>query len=375
MLKVLTIFGTRPEAIKLAPVLVAFSKQSDLIESRICITAQHREMLDEMLNFFDIVPHIDLNAMNHNQSLSDLSASLVPLIDSVFKEEKPDFALVQGDTTTAMLTAMVAYYNKVPVGHIEAGLRTYDRYNPFPEEINRRMISTLSTIHFAPTQRALKSLQREGFDEKTIFLTGNTIVDALMSIKARLNENYVSSLPIPQSSEKKLLLVTAHRRENFGLPLRNICKALKTIATLCHEIEIFYPVHPNPNVKEVVFDILSSVANIHLLPPLSYLEFVYLLSKCSLVLTDSGGVQEEAPAFSKPILVLRKITERPELVENGLGKVIGTDPDDIVMNVQKSVQNLDQYPKISSGRNPFGDGKASMRICNIIRNFFVPQSN
>jgi len=369
--KILTIFGTRPETIKLAPVLLELSQYTGQLDSRICITAQHREMLDDMLTLFGINPHIDLNAMNANQSLSDLSARLIPLLDTVIKQEHPDLVLVQGDTTSAMLTALVSYYNKVPVGHIEAGLRTLDRYHPFPEEINRRMISALSMLHFAPTKRAVQALNREGFDQNSIFYTGNTIVDALKLIQKRFLQGDLPPMPIPLVSEKRMILVTAHRRENFGEPLQDICKALRTIAGLFRDCEILFPVHPNPNVKGVVHDMLSDIPNIRLLPPLSYLDFIYLLSKCALVLTDSGGVQEEAPTFSKPVLVLRGVTERPELIESGLGEVVGTEPDRIVKKVKALLEGWHVDSKIPHCQNPFGDGKASERICHIIHDFLL----
>lgn len=364
MKKVICIFGTRPEAIKMAPVIRELEKYPTKFEVTICVTAQHREMLDQVLSHFDLKSHIDLNLMQENQGLDELTAKSIKLLSNIIRDVKPDLVLVQGDTTTAMAAALAGFYKKVPIGHIEAGLRTNNLHNPFPEEINRRIISILSTYNFAPTQKAKEALLKEGINKEAIFLTGNTIVDALNAIiKSKKDSNSLSS-----SDNKKIILVTAHRRESFGKPLENICYALKEIAEKNSDVEIIYPVHLNPNVRSVVYGILNNLKRIHLLSPLNYSEFICILNYCYLVLTDSGGIQEEAPVFGKPVLVLRNETERPEGIEANVAKLVGTDSDIIIKNVEMLLRNQHEYEKMSKATSIYGDGRASEKIVNIILN-------
>lgn len=371
MKKILVVFGTRPEAIKMAPVIKELKKYTSEFEPIVCVTAQHRQMLDQVLSLFEITPDIDLNLMEENQSLDSLTAKAIQMLTKTIKEVRPDLVLVQGDTTTGMASALASFYQRVPVGHIEAGLRTNDRYNPFPEEINRRVISVLSTYNFAPTKKAVESLLNEGICKESIFLTGNTIVDALQTIikkKKRIHFDF----PL---NRYKLILVTAHRRENFGRPLENICAALKEITRRNPDVEIVYPVHLNPNVKEVVYRMLCQEERIHLVPPVEYCELVYLLDRSYLVLTDSGGIQEEAPALGKPVLVLRKETERPEGVEASVAKVIGTDTERIINETELLLRNKEAYIKMARATNPYGDGYAAERIIEILhRHIFEPEN-
>ncbi len=366
MKKVICIFGTRPEAIKMASVIRELKKYPANCEVTICVTAQHREMLDQVLSIFDLKPDIDLNLMQENQSLDALTADSIESLSKVIGDVKPDLVLVQGDTTTAMVAALASFYKKVAIGHIEAGLRTNNMYNPFPEEINRRIISLLSTYNFAPTYKAKEALLKEGVNKETIFFTGNTIVDALNTIVNNdkgHNLKFLSSL-----SSKKLILVTAHRRENFGKPLENICYALKKIAEKNSDVEIIYPVHPNPNVKPIVYGILNNLDRIHLLPPLDYSEFIWILSHCYLALTDSGGIQEEAPVLGKPVLVLRNETERPEGIEANVAKLVGTKPDVIIKNIEILLRNSHEYEKMAKATTLYGDGTASQKIVKILLN-------
>ncbi len=362
-MRVLSIFGTRPEAIKMAPVVKELEKHSNVIESVVCVTAQHREMLDQVISLFEIEPQIDLDLMEPNQTLASLTAKAVKRLTEVIVNSKPDVVLLQGDTTTAMLASLASFYQKVPVGHVEAGLRTYDRYSPFPEEINRRIISVVATYNFAPTRTAVDALIAEGFPEKSIFLTGNTVIDALlMTVKkdCELNLDFLDS-------NKKLILVTAHRRESFGKPFRNMCKALKEIAIRNSHIQIVYPVHLNPNVRGVVYETLSNQERFHLIEPLEYKKFVHLMNSSYIVLTDSGGIQEEAPALGKPVLVLRNITERPEAVEAGTAKVVGTDMEAIIGETEKLLYDENEYNRMSKSVSPYGDGRAAERIVEILQ--------
>jgi UDP-N-acetylglucosamine 2-epimerase (non-hydrolysing) len=362
MLKVLTVFGTRPEAIKLAPVIKELEKYPDEIKSVVCVTGQHREMLDQVLEIFGITPDIDLDLMEEDQTLEELTAKAFPEITKVIKNVYPDILLVQGDTTTAMLTALAAFYQKIKVGHVEAGLRTNDIYNPFPEEVNRRLISVVSSYNFAPTETAYKALANEGFKKDSIYITGNTVIDALlMTVKKKHKLN----LDIPVDN-RRIILVTAHRRESFGIPFENICNALKDIATQNENIEIIYPVHLNPNVQEPVDTILSDIKRVHLIEPLEYLDFVQLMNKSYLILTDSGGIQEEAPALGKPVLVMREKTERPEAVKVGIVKLVGTDTKKIVKETENLLKNKRMYERMSKAHNPYGDGKAAERIVKIL---------
>lgn len=364
MKKVICIFGTRPEAIKMAPVIRELKKYPTINEVTICVTAQHREMLDQVLSHFDLKSNIDLNIMQDDQSLDALTAKSITLLSRVITDVKPDLVLAQGDTTTAMTAALASFYKKVPIGHIEAGLRTNNLLNPFPEEMNRRIISILSTYNFAPTQKAKEALLKEGINKKTIFLTGNTIVDALHMILNYKKDSNLKFLSLLDS--KKLLLVTAHRRESFGKPLENICYALKKIAEKNSDVEIVYPVHLNPNVRVTVYGILNNVDRVHLCPPLDYSEFICLLSRSYLVLTDSGGIQEEAPVLGKPVLVLRNETERPEGIEANVAKLVGTDPDTIIKNTEMLLRDRHAYAKMSKSTSLYGDGRASEKIVNII---------
>lgn len=367
MKRIMVVFGTRPEAIKMAPVIKEFKRYAEEFEPIVCVTAQHRQMLDQVLSLFEIKPDVDLNLMKENQTLEFLTANTIQQITRVIIDLKPDLVLVQGDTTTAMVTALAAFYQKIPVGHIEAGLRTQDRYNPFPEEINRHLISILATYHFAPTQRAQEALLREGIPEETIFLTGNTVVDALRMI---IKKNYQGNFNFSSLNGHKLILVTAHRRESFGKPFENICLALKEISRRNSDVEMVYPVHLNPNVKNVVYKILSQKERIHLIPPLEYCELVHLLNNSYLILTDSGGIQEEAPALGKPVLVLRKETERPEGVEAGVAKLVGTNVKRIIRETELLLRNEEEYLKMAKAISPYGDGRAAERIVKILMKIF-----
>jgi UDP-N-acetylglucosamine 2-epimerase (non-hydrolysing) len=363
-MRILSIFGTRPEAIKMAPVIKELEKHDGSVESVICVTAQHREMLDQVLSLFDITPQFDLNIMEPNQSLPSLTAKLLTGLTDVINKAKPDVVLVQGDTTTAMVGSLVSFYHKVPVGHIEAGLRTYDRYNPFPEEINRKLITALTTYNFAPTQNAVNALMAEGIYKESIFLTGNTVIDALlMTVNKENNLNLGFKF-----TKRKIILVTAHRRENFGEPLTNICKALSEIARRNLDIDIVYPVHLNPNVRNIVFNMLSNESRIHLIEPLEYNDFCHLMKICHIVLTDSGGIQEEAPALGKPVLVLRNETERSDAVEAGCVKIVGSDKNTIINETERLLNDKFEYDKMSKAISPYGDGHAAERIVSVLLN-------
>lgn len=373
-IRVLCVFGTRPEAIKLAPVIQQLAKHSDCFEPRVCVTAQHREMLDQVLEVFKICPDVDLDLMRHNQTLPEFTARAVTAISEVLEREEPDWVLVQGDTTTVMSTALAAFYQQIPVGHVEAGLRTDDRYSPFPEEINRRLASVLATYHFAPTQRAQERLIAEGVDPN---LTGNTIVDALHQILDSPPSEYARRLfvdlnlsePILRGGEsisKKVVLVTAHRRESFGDPFESLCRGMRAIADRNEDVLVVYPVHLNPKVRDPVNRILSEHPRIHLIDPLSYEPFVRLMRQSYIILTDSGGIQEEASVLGKPVLVLRDTTERPEIVETGIGKLVGTDEHKILIEAELLLHNEDVYRAMSKNADLFGDGHAAERIVKIL---------
>jgi len=362
MTKVLCVFGTRPEAIKMAPIVKELEKFPERVSLVVCVTAQHREMLDQVLSLFDIVPHHDLNVMTNDQTLPELAADLLGKFSQVLDQEKPDLVLVQGDTTSAMVAGLASFYRGIPVGHVEAGLRTRDRYNPFPEEINRRLISVLATFHFAPTETAATALACEGLPQESIFVTGNTVIDALKMI---VNETRPLGLSIPLTTNR-VILVTAHRRENFGEPLKNICHALIELVQRNKDIEIVYPVHLNPNIQGPVYSILGGQQRVHLIPPPDYKDFVHLMAMSYLILTDSGGIQEEAPALGKPVLVMRKVTERPEAVSAGTVKLVGTDTDAIVANTELLLTDQDEYSRMSQAISPYGDGKAAERIVQIL---------
>ncbi len=359
--RVLVIFGTRPEVIKMAPVIKALEERSSLFHTIRCATAQHRQMLDQMLSIFNISPDIDLDIMEYDQTLHSLSAKVIVKVSNLIEKIKPDVTLVQGDTTTAMIAGLASFYNRVPVGHVEAGLRTDDRYNPFPEEINRRLLSSLTTFHFAPTESAVAALKREGFKDEDIYLTGNTVVDALMSIIDDGNGDI--SLPVKGD---RFILVTAHRRENFGKPIRSICSALKRIVKQNNGLEIVYPVHPNSNIYNPVRELLCGVEGIHLIEPVGYRQFVYMMKRAYLILTDSGGIQEEAPSLGKPVLIMRETTERPEAIEAGVARLVGTDDENITTEVTRLINDHEAYKSMAMARNPFGDGKAAERIVSIL---------
>ena len=358
-LRVLSVFGTRPEAVKMAPVVQQLAHTSG-VESLVCVTAQHREMLDQVLHLFGIQPDVDLNLMRPGQTLAGLSAAVFTHLDPVLAQFNPDWVLVQGDTTTVMTTALAAYYRRIRVGHVEAGLRTFDKWQPFPEEINRRVAGVVADLHFAPTERARQNLLREGIDDALIRVTGNPVIDALHWAAAQPAPPEVTAL-LDGLQGRRLLLVTAHRRENFGAPLENICAALKTLAAR-GDVEIVYPVHLNPRVQEPVYRLLADVPHITLLPPLDYLPLVHLMKQAYLVLTDSGGLQEEAPGFGKPVLVLRDVTERPEGVAAGTLRLVGTETEAIVAAATRLLDEPAAYEAMAKAVNPFGDGHAAEKI-------------
>jgi UDP-N-acetylglucosamine 2-epimerase len=366
-MKILTVFGTRPEAIKMAPVIKELEEYPDEIQSVVCVTAQHREMLDQVLSIFDVRPDYDLDVMLPNQTLSQLTANILTRLDPVIAQEQPDWMLVQGDTTTVMVAGLVAYYYRVRVGHVEAGLRTDDKWQPYPEEINRRLTDVLADLYFAPTERNRQNLLREGVSDEAIVVTGNTVIDALLMTVRRIRQEE-NGLQKWSSDGRRLILVTAHRRENFGQPLICICHALAEIAARYpSEVQLVYPVHPNPNVLGPVYEMLGNIPNITLTNPLSYYDFVRLMSEAHLILTDSGGLQEEAPSLGVPVLVLREVTERPEGVAAGVVKVVGTDKQAIVGEAVTLLENNSAYQHMSQGANPYGDGRASQRIVKAIR--------
>ncbi len=365
--RVLVVFGTRPEAIKMAPVIAELASRPADFEVVTCATSQHREMLDQTLRIFGIVPDIDLNLMQPNQTLSGLSSHILENIDPVLVEKEPNWVLVQGDTTTVMMTALAAQHRKIHVGHVEAGLRTYDRSNPFPEEMNRVVTDHVSDLLFAPTPKAKMNLLQEGIDPDKVEVTGNTGIDALLSVASRSWDPPPDSACFGLPRDKKWMVVTAHRRENHGKPLEDICSALRKIAEeRCGELEIFYPVHRNPNVLIPVQTMLADIPGITLLPTIDYQKMVYLLRNCTIVLTDSGGLQEECPSLKKPVLVLRETTERPEAVEAGAAKVVGTNPADIIAAVSQLLDNDDYYSSMQIENSPYGDGRAAIRIADML---------
>jgi UDP-N-acetylglucosamine 2-epimerase (non-hydrolysing) len=361
--KILCIVGTRPEVIKMAPVILALKKKS-WANIRILVTAQHRDLLDPMMKLFDLTADIDLNIMTPNQTLPELTSRLVTELDRLYTLEKPDLVIAQGDTTTTFTAALVSFYHKIPFAHVEAGLRTHDLYYPFPEEANRLLAGHLSTLHFAPTETAKKALLKENIAESKISVTGNTVIDSLhMMIKKNPTHE------ITLDKNKKLILVTAHRRENFGEPFLNICHALKKIADSVDGIQIVDPVHPNPNVHDIAYRELGNHPAIILTKPLDYLPFLALMNECYCVLTDSGGIQEEAPALAKPVLVLRDETERPEAVEAGVVKLVGTNPEVIIAETKKLLTDKNYYKNMAKGVSPYGDGHAASRIVSILYDY------
>jgi len=367
--KIITIFGTRPEAIKMAPLVKELEKREE-IESKVCVTAQHREMLDQVLNLFDITPDFDLNIMKTKQTLTGITNKVLEGLEEVFMQEKPDMILVHGDTTTTFAGALAAFYQQVKVGHVEAGLRTFNKYFPFPEEMNRKLTGSLSDLHFAPTKGSKNNLLREGINDTDIYITGNTVIDAM---KHTVEENYVfenNELNNIDYENKKVIMITAHRRENWGQGIENICEALNKIVEENEDVELVYLVHLNPVVKDVVTERLGGKERVHLLPPLDTKETHNLMNKSFMVMTDSGGLQEEAPHLGKPVLVLRDVTERPEAVEAGTVKLVGTDVNVIVNEASKILNDKNEYAKMSRAINPYGDGKASERIVGAILKYF-----
>ena len=362
-IRVLTVFGTRPEAIKMAPLVKELEKHSDRFESIVCVTAQHRQMLDQVLQLFDIHPDFDLDIMKENQNLWSLTADVLLKMKDVYDSAKPDVVLVHGDTTTSMAAALSAFYAKIPVGHVEAGLRTFDRYYPFPEEINRVYADAVCTYHFAPTDTSCENLRKSSISEKHIYKTGNTVIDALLYTV----ENHSGEIPdINLDSSLRTILLTSHRRENFGEPIRNICRAVLELVERNRDIQVVYPVHLNPNVQKPVYELLGGKERIHLTSPMEYAPFAAMMKKSYIIMSDSGGVQEEAPSLGKPVLVLRTTTERPEAVEYGTVKLVGTDRDTIVREAENLLHNPDEYKKMSEAINPYGDGLASKRIVELL---------
>ena len=364
--KILFIFGTRPEAIKMAPVIKAFQKES-YFETRICITAQHREMLDQVLYFFEIQPDYDLDLMQRNQDLTTLTSRALVALKVPFEDYNPDLVLVHGDTTTTMTASLAAFYAGIKVGHVEAGLRTFNLQSPFPEELNRQFTSKIADFHFAPTQQAQANLVAENIIEEGIVITGNTVIDALqetvLKIK-KLKPSFAAGIPF---ESKKVILVTGHRRENFGDGMQRVCNVLKEIALAREEVHFVYPVHLNPNVQTVVEKTLGGVSNISLIAPLEYPDFVWLLNESYFIITDSGGVQEEAPSLGKPVIVTRDTTERPEAVNAGTVKLVGTNAEQLKTEVLDLIDNAEAYKIMSSAHNPYGDGKAAQRIVNFVK--------
>lgn len=380
-MRVLSIFGTRPEAIKMAPVVRELERFPGEVESWVCVTAQHREMLDQVLDLFDIQPRIDLDLMEEGQSPPSLTARAIGALSDTLKEVRPGVVLVQGDTTTAMVAGLAAFYEKIPLGHVEAGLRTYRRYSPFPEEMNRRLLGALASFHFAPTERAAEALRREGVEEEGIHVTGNTVIDALHWIRGRPpapeTAQFLASLGLSEEggvsrNGLRTLVVTAHRRESFGKPLADICRALRSIVQRNADVQLVCPVHRNPNVQKTVFDLLSDAPRIHLVDPLPYEALVHLMARSYLILTDSGGLQEEGPALGKPVLVLREKTERPEGVEAGAARLVGTDPAVIVGEAERLLHDPGAYRRMARTVSPYGDGRAAERIVRILRERIPP---
>lgn len=371
MKNILFIFGTRPEAIKLAPLIIELRKFPDIFNVYVCVTAQHREMLDQVLSFFEIVPDHDLDIMKPGQTLFDVTAASLAGLRDVIHSTAPDWVIVQGDTTTVFTASLAAFYYHIKVAHVEAGLRSFNKFAPFPEEMNRVMTSHIADLHFCPTENARTNLQREGISDKTISVVGNTVIDALLygvhKVKNRTADSFgdaFNDIKV-QDLSKKIILVTGHRRENFGRPFEDICRALKELAAR-KDVVIIYPVHLNPNVRKPVFDILNGIDNVHLIEPLEYPAFIWLMEKSYLILTDSGGVQEEAPSLGKPVLVMREVTERTEGVDAGTAKLVGTDQEKILREVVRLLDDPLHYTAMTSRKNPYGDGRSSQKIREVL---------
>ena len=374
--KALLVIGTRPEAIKMAPLAHALKTASDNFELKVCVTSQHREMLDQVLDVFNIKPDIDLNLMKKNQNLSSLTSLILIEMQKVFIQYQPDLVLVHGDTTTALATSIAAFYSSIPIAHIEAGLRTYDLKAPFPEEFNRQIIAKISKWHFAPTNLSKKNLLSEGFDKSSIIVTGNTVIDALFLILKQIDndenkkkklENILSSKLSFNWKSERFVLITAHRRENFGNSFFQICSAIKELAIKFPNIYFIYPVHPNPNISIPANETLNGIVNINLIQPLDYEKFIYLLKHSYLVLTDSGGIQEEAPSLGKPVLVMRDVTERPEAINAGTANIVGSNKNQIIAGVSRLLEDSNCYKKMSHSSNPYGDGLACKRIVDVLK--------
>lgn len=366
MIKVMSIFGTRPEAIKMAPLVKELERRKE-IESIVCVTAQHREMLDQVLNTFDIKPDYDLNIMKQGQSLADVTTRALVGLEEVIKEVKPDIVLVHGDTTTTFAGALAAFYNQVAIGHVEAGLRTYDKYSPYPEEMNRQMVDRLSDMYFAPTEISKDNLLKENIDESKIYITGNTAIDAMSTT---VDENYTHPELDWINAGERMILLTAHRRENLGEPMRHIFRAIKRVVDEFSDVKVIYPIHMNPKVREVAKEVLGDADRVKLIEPLEVFDFHNFQNKSYIILTDSGGIQEEAPSLGKPVLVLRDTTERPEGIKAGTLKLVGTDEDVIYEETKKLLLDKKEYEKMSKASNPYGDGHASERIVDAIIEYF-----
>ncbi|MFT8424975.1 MAG: UDP-N-acetylglucosamine 2-epimerase (non-hydrolyzing) [Liquorilactobacillus sp.] len=366
-LKVMTVFGTRPEAIKMAPVILELKKQESQFEAITVVTAQHREMLDQVMAIFNIVPDYDLNIMKRNQTLGDITANVLKLLDEVLEKEKPDVVLVHGDTTTTFAAGIAAFYRQIPLGHVEAGLRTWNKYSPYPEEMNRQMTDVLSDLYFAPTSQSKDNLLRENHQAEQIFITGNTAIDAL---KETVTNNYQHSVLDEVDEQNKLILLTMHRRENLGRPMEQVFGAVRKIVEQNRDVEVVYPMHLNPKVREIARRILGNTARIHLIEPLNVVDFHNLCARSYYIMTDSGGVQEEAPALKKPVLVLRDTTERPEGVAAGTLRLVGTNQAEVEKNMDLLLNNDEVYQAMAEAKNPYGDGHASERILKAIAYYF-----
>jgi UDP-N-acetylglucosamine 2-epimerase (non-hydrolysing) len=371
-MKVLLVFGTRPEAIKMAPLALKLQHYSQDFETKVCVTGQHRQMLDQVLELFGLKPDFDLNLMKPGQTLSDVTSGVLKGLEEVFEQWLPDVILVHGDTATTFAASLAAYYHKIKVGHVEAGLRTGDLYSPWPEEANRQLTGVLANYHFAPTQSSYDNLIKENVNPDTIVVTGNTVIDALLQVKQKVEQDQALVEQFQQQfsfleQEKKLILVTGHRRENFGQGFLNICQALANLAKKYPDIQIVYPVHLNPNVQQPVNALLADIDNVYLIAPQDYLPFVYLMSRSYLILTDSGGIQEEAPSLGKPVLVMRDTTERPEAVKAGTVRLVGTEIATIEQSVAELIENPDVYAEMAAAHNPYGDGTACQQIIQFLK--------
>jgi UDP-N-acetylglucosamine 2-epimerase (non-hydrolysing) len=370
-MKILTVFGTRPEAIKMAPLVQQLEKEPGL-ESVVCVTAQHREMLDQALELFEIVPDYDLNVMKPNQSVSQINTNVLLGMEKVLSEVQPDIVLVHGDTTTTFSSALAAFYQKIPVGHVEAGLRTYNKYSPYPEEMNRVLTGHIAELHFAPTERNRRNLLAEGIPEEKIFVTGNTVIDALLTVAEKPYEFEDEVLSKIDFGRRRVITVTCHRRENLGEHMANIFSAIRDIAREFDDVEIVYPVHLNPKVRVAAGEILGNTERVHLIEPLQYQPFVNLMAKSHFIITDSGGMQEEAPSLGKPVLVVRKETERPEAVEAGTVKLAGVEREEIYALAKELLTDQSAYDAMAKAVNPYGDGKTCKRIVNVLKNISLP---